>query len=215
MLSSPPLRTFADVLRELGDVPIDRILADPPPGSATEDDLLALVDGDEKRLCELVDGTLVEKPMGSYEARLAALLIQLLGQHVRVRKLGFLLGADGMVRTAPRRVRLPDVSFYRRDRFPAGRLPAILPEVPDLAIEVVSPSNREAELAVKRSEYLAGGAGLIWEIDPKRRRVAIHAKDAPTRLLAESDSLDGGDVLPGFSLELKALFDELDDVGEE
>src|SRR5215210_5349558 len=73
MTISPPRRTMADVLEQLGDVPLRRVLADPPPGTATEQDVIE-VEAREKRLCELVDGVLVEKPMGFYESRVATVL---------------------------------------------------------------------------------------------------------------------------------------------
>src|SRR5580698_1867194 len=94
-LGSPPSlphspRIFANAAEwhhALGDVPLERIIIDPPPGTATEADLLRLVERD-KRLCELIDGTLVEKPMGFWEGQIAAQLIIILGNFVNPRRLG-------------------------------------------------------------------------------------------------------------------------------
>jgi Uma2 family endonuclease len=91
----------------------------PRPGYATENDVIALHDR-ENRLFELVDGVLVEKAMGFYEARLAAFLIEILGSFARRRDLGVVVGPDGMMRLAPGLVRMPDVSFISWPRLPEG-----------------------------------------------------------------------------------------------
>src|SRR5882672_3134055 len=85
-----PLQKFANAaewLHSLGDIPLERIIVDPPPGMATEADLLRLVERD-KRLCELIDGTLVEKPVGFWEGQIAAQLIIILGNFVNTHRLG-------------------------------------------------------------------------------------------------------------------------------
>src|SRR6266705_2232546 len=89
----PRAETLADLIERLGSIPLERIPAHPAPGTATEADLLRRPDG-EKRLYELVDGVLVEKPMGFYESLLAALLIRFLGSFLDVHDLGIVLGAD-------------------------------------------------------------------------------------------------------------------------
>src|SRR6266536_1289861 len=100
----------AEWLHALGDVPLERIVMDPAPGTATEDDLLVLVERD-KRLVELIDGTLVEKAVGFDEAHIASMLIMLLGNFVVPRKLGAMFGEAAPIRMKPGRVRLPDLSF--------------------------------------------------------------------------------------------------------
>src|SRR5207253_7265409 len=119
------------------------------------------------RLCELVDGTLVEKPMDFYESRLAGLLFHFLENYLELHDLGIVLGESGMTRVEPGQVRMPDVAFYLWDHFANRRLPrgAILGVVPDLAIEVLSPSNTRAEMGRKRREYFLGGCRLVWEVD--------------------------------------------------
>src|SRR3981081_3366734 len=108
--SSPPtVRTLADLLEELGDFPPRRVLARPYPGTATEQDVIDL-EKHEKRLCELVDGVLVEKTMGYLESILAAQLIIALGEYLKHQDLGLLAGADGTLRIWPGLVRIPDVS---------------------------------------------------------------------------------------------------------
>lgn len=202
------LQTVEDLLKRLGDVPPGRIRLRPPPGTATEEDVLE-AEARTGRLCELVDGTLVEKAMGYYESRLAVVLIAFLEAYLVEQDLGIVLGADGLVRMEPGQVRLPDVSFFAWEKFPNRLLPreAILDRQPDLAVEILSPSNTRAEMARKRREYFAGGARLVWEVNPETRRVRVYtAPDAFTEV-GEEGSLDGGPVLPGFSLSVRRWFE--------
>src|SRR5947207_728351 len=119
--SPPKVRTLADLLEELGGIPPSRVLARPAPGTATEDDLLAL--DKQHGLCELVDGVLVEKAMGYRESLLAVALAALLREFVNARNLGLVTGESGMMRLFPGLVRIPDVAFASWDRFPNGRVP--------------------------------------------------------------------------------------------
>lgn len=207
-----PVRKLADLLRELGDVSADRILMTPPPGTATEADLLRLVDGVDPVLCELVDGTLVEKPMGLRESLLAVFLGRLLHEYVATRNLGIVTAPDGTIRLWQGLIRLPDVAFISWDRLPGRRVPKTpIPELaPDLAIEVLSRSNTRAEMSRKRQEYFKAGVQLVWEIDPEKRVVTVYTSLDESRELRDSDVLDGGQVLPEFSLSLPVLFGELD-----
>jgi Uma2 family endonuclease len=203
--------TLQDFIKRLGNIPLSRVLMNPPPGRATEADLLK-AERRYHRLYELVDGTLVEKGMGFQESLLAAALIGFLRAFVIPRNLGVVSAPDGSVRLFPGLVRVPDVSFASWDRFPDGKVPeAPIPDLaPDLAVEVLSKSNTRPEMKRKRGEYFAVGVRLIWEIDPKRRTASVYAPDGAITVLKESQRLEGGDVLPGFSLELAELFAELD-----
>ena len=198
--------TFADLLDRLGNVPLDRIRLRPAPGTATEDDVII---GCEERRCELVDGVLVDKPVGFHESLLATLLIRFIGRFLDEHDLGHVLGADTMLRLAPGLVRLPDVSFFSWDRFPGRRLPMtqIAAFTPDLAVEVLSPSNTEREMTRKRHEYFAAGCRLAWYVPFRERIVRVYTDPSAVRTLHEDDVLDGGDVLPGFRLPLRDWFD--------
>jgi Uma2 family endonuclease len=204
-----PPRSFdnaAEWLRALGDVPLERIIFDPWPGTATEADLLTFVERD-KRLCELIDGTLVEKPVGWYEAIIATNLSIALGVHVQRTNAGVVAGADSTLRMpSTGRVRLPDVAFVSTARLPKTRerIPTL---APDLAVEVLSQSNTPAEIAQKLREYFDSGTRLAWVIDPEARTAAIyHRAGEPTRVLNETDQLDGEQVLPGFTFPVADLF---------
>src|SRR5215467_10722255 len=159
--------TVSDLLHQLGDIPPERVRLQPAPGTATEADVVAVHDR-EKRLCELVDGVLVEKTMGYYESYIAATLIRLLGNFVAEHDLGIVAGADGMMRLAPGLVRVPDVSFVAWERLPGQRLPRQpIPDlVPDLVVEVLSEGNTPHEMARKLDEYFARGVQLVWLVDP-------------------------------------------------
>jgi Uma2 family endonuclease len=196
----------------LGGIPAERVLLAPAPGAATEQDLLALLEN-EGRTCELVDGTLVEKPVGTIESFLAAILIRILGNFTSAKRLGLISGEQGPYRLRLGLVRLPDVAFISWSRIPGELkdLPAIAPVVPNLAIEVLSESNTKAEIDRKLEEYFSSGVQLAWIFDPRTRAVAIHlAPGSPSKILTGSETLDGGMVLPGFQLNLADLFTELE-----
>jgi Uma2 family endonuclease len=200
--------TFADLQQRLGGIPLERIHLYPWPGLATENDVLE-VHARTGRLCELVDGILVEKPMGFYESVLAVAIGRFIGNYLKGRNLGIVGGEAGMLKILGGRIRIPDVSFIRWDRLPQGHdaVPAVSP---DLAVEVLSDSNTKREIQDKLGEYFQGGTRLAWIIDPRDRTARIyHAADRFT-LIDEAGSLTGGEVLPGFELKLQDLFAELD-----
>jgi Uma2 family endonuclease len=204
--------SLAELLEQLGNISASRVRRHPPPGTATEADVIAALEAPRKRICELVDGTLVEKPMGYKESFLAIHLGGLLNTFVIPRNLGLVSGSDGSVRLFAGLVRYPDIAFTSWDRIPGRRLPdAPIPDlVPNLTVEVLSLSNTDAEMARKRREYFSAGVILVWEIDPRSRTVHVYADpDSPT-ILTEADTLTGDPVLPGFSLSLRDYFSQLD-----
>jgi Uma2 family endonuclease len=212
-LECPPsnLRTLADLLARLGGIAPDRVRYDPRPGTATEEDLLA-IKRREGRTCELVEGVLVEKATGLREAILAGVLIDALRHCVRPRNLGIVTGPDGTMRIYPGLVRIPDVAFASWTCLRGGRVPdEPIPDlVPDLAVEILSESNTPAEMALKRSEYFTAGVSVVWMIDPETRTVASHTSPEQATMLAGTQTLEGGQVLPGFALPLAEFFGELD-----
>ena len=199
--------TLADLVRDLGDVSLERIRLHPPPGTATEQDVIA-AEARDNSLCELVDGVLVEKPVGFLESRLAVVLIHFLETFLDRRNWGIVTGADGMLRLAKGLVRIPDVSFIRWEKFPGRKLPtAPIPDLsPDLAVEVLSPSNTRREMQRKLREYFAAGASLVWLLDPKTRSVSVYTAVDVFTVVDEQGTLDGGNVLPGFTLAVKDWF---------
>jgi Uma2 family endonuclease len=206
-----PPETVADLfeaLRPLGDIPPKRIRLHPTPGTATEEDLLCVLDR-ENRICELIDGTLVEKVMGFQESAIAAELITELKLYLRRHNLGVVTGPDGTLKLTTGLIRIPDVTFVRWENIPGGRFPdQPIPRLTiDLAVEVISPGNTRAEMQRKLREYFAAGTRLVWLIDPKDRTARIYTTPRRGTKLTQDDALDGGDVLPGFRLPLRDLFD--------
>ena len=134
-----------------------------------------------------------------------------LWQYTRPRRLGAVFNADtGFVFSRdPAVVYMPDVAFVRAERLPAAEdLDGFIPFPPDLAVEVVSPSDRFVEVAEKVAAYLAGGVRLVWVIEPRRQTVTVHAADGSVRVLGVNDVLDGGDVLPEFRVLVAEFFAE-------
>jgi Uma2 family endonuclease len=206
----PKIKTLADLLDRLGGVAAERIRFSPPPGTATVDDVLE-VEAHEDRLCELVDGVLVEKPMGFTESRIAILLSTALQTFVDAQDLGIVTGESGMIRMPANLVRIPDVAFFEWKKFPNRELPAEgAPEiVPDLAFEVLSKSNTQAEMARKLREYFNVGVRLVWFVDPPSKSVTVYTSPTRCKVLSVGQSLDGGKVLPGFKLPVESLFANL------
>jgi Uma2 family endonuclease len=199
--------TLADVLKRVPKVPPHRICMDPTPGTATEDDVLH----SKERLgviCELVDGTLVRKAMGAYESLLASEIIRLIGNFLDKMKLGRLTAPDGPTRLKPSKVRVPDVAFYSWDRlkkhFP--KRGTTMKIGPDLAIEVLSPDNTKDEMDDKLRDYFGAKVRLVWHIDPKTKSARAYRSLKRFEDIPADGSLDGGDVLPGFALNLATLF---------
>jgi Uma2 family endonuclease len=216
MATAPSLDNLAELLERLGQVPPERIRLQPPPGMATEADVLAALDAPRKRLCELIDGVLVEKAMGYTESILATYLIVLLDAFVRPRNLGLVTAPDGTVRLWAGRVRIPDVAFFSWEHLPGRQRPRepIPTLAPDLAIEILSRSNTPEEMRLKREDYFRAGVRLVWEVDPAGRTVQVYTAPEPAAaLLTEADTLDGSPVLSGFTLPLRELFAELDRQG--
>ena len=201
--------TLAELLvlaERLGGIPPERILVRPTPGEATEDDLLDQLA--RKRICELVDGTLVEKGMGFEESSLTGWLFHLLYDGIGDRDPGKLSGESGMMRLGSGLVRAPDISFTSWSRFPEGERSAapIADLVPDLAIEVLSASNTPGEIRRKLGEYFHAGTELVWIVDPVRRVVVVHTAPEASTTLTEADTLDGADVLPGVRIPVSRVF---------
>jgi Uma2 family endonuclease len=203
-----------DLVERLGKIPLSRVRLYAPPGFATEADVLE-AERKHNRLCELVDGVLVEKPMGYRESLIALLFGRLLLDFVEPRNLGLVSGADGCVRLFPGLIRFPDVAFASWDRLADRKIPRepIPSLVPDLVVEVLSESNTKAEMERKRGEYFSSGVRLIWEIDPELRAVTVYTPDGGVTVLNSSDVLDGADVLVGFTLDLSDFFAKLEQHG--
>lgn len=206
-----PIQTLADLMKRLGNPPLERVRFRPFPGTATLQDVIDIHEK-EGLTCELISGVLLEKPMGEQESELAIMLGGLLSEFVRKRNLGTTTGPDGAKEIKLKLVRIPDIAFTSWDRIPGRKrskkpIPRV---VPNLAIEILSRNNTPGEMKAKRKDYFEAGVELVWEIDPKRRRAKVYRSLTDVRTLTEGERLDGEHVLPGFGLSLAELFGELD-----
>jgi Uma2 family endonuclease len=177
---------------------VDDLERTPPPGDWSVNDW------------ELVDGELiVVTPTGGESDRLSAKVIYLVGVVVHPRRLGNIYGSDAGFKLFPDRetVLAPDVSFVRADRVPPlEEERRFLRLAPDFAVEVRSPSDNWAPLLTKSAMYLDAGVRLVWLIDPTHRTVTVLTPDASPVTLHEGETLDGGDVLPGFAAPVAEIF---------
>lgn len=205
-----PPDTIGELLQRLGDIPAERVLWSPLPGTAKERDLLRLLDH-HNRLCELIDGTLVEKPMGQAESSLAMWIGIYIGIYLESHPIGQIYGTDGPFRLRRGKVRFPDVAYASFDRIPEGpeAHKPIASWTPDLVVEVLSAGNTREEMKRKLKEYFAAGVTIVWICDPKSKTVRIYREGKEIKKLMERDTLTGDDVLPGFRLSLKTLFGKI------
>lgn len=175
----------------------------------TASDLLEMPEIPGKRY-ELVDGELVEMPgAGALHGLICGLIYQILASFVQSHSLGYVFG-DGvgfLIQRDPDHVRLPDASFVSGVRASDTGVPeGFWTFSPDLAVEVVSPNDRAEDVRQKVFEYLDAGTQLVWIVWPSSRSVSVYTPDRVSRDLREDETLDGGDVLPGFHARVGELF---------
>ena len=157
---------------------------------------------------ELVDGKLIElSPAAGRSGWISATIVALLANHVRQSRLGWAFSAEtGFILFDDRQtVRSPDAAVVLRNRL--AELPdSFVPMAPDLAVEVLSPSDRMADALAKVAMYLQAGTPLVWLVNPATRTIVVFRSETDPVTLGESDTLDGGDVLPGFRVPVAEIF---------
>jgi Uma2 family endonuclease len=165
-------------------------------------------DGD--RVVELISGEIVEMPSNLYSSAIAGIIIHLLNAFVRPRRLGFVTGEAGGYTIDDENLYAPDVAFISRARQAALPLEGFGPIPPDLAVEVVSPSDLKdvkQRIEYKLARYLAAGVPLVWMVYPERREVEVHRPGQPMTTVGIDGALDGGDVLPGLTIAVRDIFE--------
>jgi Uma2 family endonuclease len=164
---------------------------------------------EEDRRSEWLEDQRRERTMGAKAGLVAANVTRLLGDHAQAQQAGFVFSADGGYRIfphAPKLVRYPDVSFIGRGRLPNDEPPdGLLQIVPDLVVEVVSPNDLAEDVETRVTDFVRVGVPLIWVIYPNTRSVRVVRQGASMPILFETDELQGGDVLPGFSCRVGQL----------
>jgi Uma2 family endonuclease len=165
---------------------------------------------DDGRGYELVDGELIEKPPPVFgHGQIGTTFAIELGGYVRHAGLGqVVVGVHCVLRRNPDLARVPDVAFIQAERLPPPEARwEYFEGAPDLVVEIVSPSDSFRNMQEKVFEYLAAGVRLVWAVDPAGQRIYAYAADRPPRLLTVDDTLDGADVVPGFELPVRAIFE--------
>lgn len=199
-MSATP-RTMADALAALGVSP-GRVLMDPPPGTATEADLIAWNERPDRVVrCELVDGMLVLKDLIPPETDAGQRLAAVLNAFLEREPVGVVAGAGAFAWFAADRLSLPDVSVVV-----FGRRPDPARVVPNVVVEVLCGWNTRRDVDRKLGEYFAAGVELVWQIDPDTRSAAAYTSPTAVTAVPPGGALDGGTVLPGLVIPLAGLF---------
>jgi Uma2 family endonuclease len=174
----------------------------------TADDLWNMPDHGGHR--ELVKGELIDMaPAGFEHGAVGMNLAAMLTVFVRSRSLGVVLAAEtGFIITSdPDTVRAPDIAFVKQQRIPESGIPVkYWPGAPDLAVEVISPWDKNYEVDEKVEDWLNAGTSLVWVVNPRRKCVTEFRPGVPEQILTEADTLDGLDVVPGFRCPVKDIF---------
>jgi Uma2 family endonuclease len=174
----------------------------------TAEDLWRMPPDDVRR--ELVDGKLVEMtPASVLHGMITIRLGRRLAEHAEQLGLGEAMVDVGFVLSLPydpERVRGPDVAFVARERLEGQRpFRGFFRGTPDLAVEVLSPSETATDVQQKVRDYLEGGARLVWTVSPETRSLTVYRPDGSARLLREDEAIEGEDVLPGLSIRLSDI----------
>lgn len=161
---------------------------------------------------EVVNGQVVEEPpLGTREAILASVLDQILGPFARANRLGRVaVETLFILRHEPRLRRRPDVAFVSAERWPLNRpttSAAAWDVIPDLAVEVVSPTDPASDVQSKIAEYFSAGVRLVWVVYPDQFEVYVYESPRVVRILGREDAVDGGAVLPGFAMAIAEVFE--------
>ena len=159
---------------------------------------------------ELIDGELVEMSPGSEDhGAYGTAIIVYLGGHVYSFRLGRVFGPDTgfVISDDPPTVRVPDAAFVQADRLPPDRdRRRYLRVMPDIAVEVVSPSDRPGEVIAKVALWLNAGVTLVWLVDPEMETITVFERGKTPLLLSVDETLTGGEILPGFELPVRSIF---------
>jgi Uma2 family endonuclease len=168
----------------------DRLIQDPPNAD---------------RLLEYIGGEIVEVVSNNYSSLVAGNVLFSIKLYLRESGMqGYVTGEAGGYQVAGERY-IPDVGFISKARQPEPSHDAYNPNPPELAVEVLSPTDKPNEMTIKVINYLSAGT-TVWVIDPENKRAAIYTPGPKVRRVGMDGVLDGGDVLPGFKLTLTEIF---------
>ncbi len=169
-----------------------------------EFDRIVMQPENSDKLLEYIGGEIVEVVSNNYSSEIAMLIGSLLTVFVRQNDLGRVTGADGGYQVSGERY-IPDVAFISKAKQPEPSRAAYNPNPPDLAVEVLSPSNDESDMRIKVVNYLRAGT-TVWVVSPDKKEVEVYSPvDAP-KTVGIDGTIEGGEVLPGFALLVKDIF---------
>ena len=175
----------------------------------TAEQLLQLPDDGMRH--ELVRGELRHMSPASFpHGKIAMKIGRSLGNYVEEHNLGDVPAAETgfKLSTNPDTVRAPDVAFIRRERLQIiGDIAGYFPGAPDLAVEVISPNDLYTEVEDKVTDYLSAGTGMVIVVNPRKHTATIYRAFADIIILTENDTIDGEDVVPGWSLAVRKVFE--------
>ncbi len=160
--------------------------------------------GNEDLIFEFIDGEIIEVPSNAYSSEIGVNVIFLLKLHDRETRLGHITGENAGYMIAGARLS-PDVAYISKARQPEFPREGYCPNPPELAVEVISPTDRESALTKKLAKYREAGV-VVWVFRPKTQTAEVHVPGKPTVTYGINDTLDGGDVLPGFQLSVREVF---------
>ena len=176
------------------------------PAPLTLEEFERLPDDGNKH--ELSEGELIIMPPAKFlHTLVAAAILDILRAYLRQHPIAGVFAEAGYVLSHdPEIIRQPDISVLGNDRIAVTQKDGWVEGSPELAVEIVSPSDSAQDLEIKVHQYLRFGARQVWIVYPKQKRIYVHEPGIPPRVLNESETLTGGDLLPGFSVKVSDLF---------
>lgn len=175
--------------------------------TVTLEQFLAFCERSENRdkLFELIDGEIVEKVTGFLHSTTAVNVGYFFKLHLTSNNVGYVTGADGTYLIAPDFAPMPDVAYISRARLPEPPAREVQ-GAPDIAVEIKSPTDSKRDLRRKAERYLTHGTRLVWLVFPEEQEVEVYVPDKDVMTFKAGSTLDGADVLPGFTLAVSDVF---------
>ncbi|QDU25329.1 hypothetical protein ETAA8_03940 [Anatilimnocola aggregata] len=202
-----PQFMLVQLAERFGEIPVARIAMRPLPGQATEEAVVYLAEH-EDRLCELVDGILIDKATWTFHSFIGSRICSSLASYVGLHSGGIVLGGSAAYRLRTGLIRRPNTAYLAADRaqqFFAGIQENLIPVAPTLAVEVISDSNSRKEMDEKLKEYFSTGSEEVWYVYPKTRE--LHQFTSPqSPLVWQGTAMVSTSLLPGFELKLAEIF---------
>ncbi len=172
--------------------------------TVAEFDLLAALPENADRRLEFIGGEVIEVVSNNYASLIAARILAEIVTYNKQKRLGYITGADGGYMVSGERY-IPDVAFISKVKQPEPSHETHNPQAPELAVEVVSPTDVTRAVVDKIANYLAAGT-VVWVVYPDQQEAKIYEPGQPVRTIAKDGVLDASRVLPGFALTLKDIF---------